>query len=60
VEPAGSEAFVHLTLAGGELLVARVASEERPRADEAVRVAVAREDVHLFDGETGQRVEWTT
>jgi len=58
VEPAGSEAFVRLALGEAEL-VARVAVEERPVPGETVRVAVAERDVHLFDAESGQRLEWT-
>jgi ABC-type sugar transport system ATPase subunit len=57
LEPVGSEAYVHLDV-DGTRLVARVTTDERPRADETVGVAVRREDVHLFDRETGSRVEW--
>jgi ABC-type sugar transport system ATPase subunit len=58
VEPAGSEAFVHLALDGAEL-IARVPSEERPRIGETVHVAIDARDIHLFDAESGQRLEWT-
>jgi multiple sugar transport system ATP-binding protein len=57
VEPVGSEAFVRLRLAGDEL-VARVDADERPSAGDEVRVTVRREDVHVFDAETGDRAAW--
>ena len=53
VEVAGGDAFAHLT--GG--LVARVAAESRPSEGDEVRLGVRPEDVHLFDAETGERVE---
>jgi ABC-type sugar transport system ATPase subunit len=49
---------VHLR-AGRHELVARVVAEGRPRAGETVHVEVRREDVHLFDAQTGVRVAWT-
>ena len=55
VEVAGSEAFVFLERG----LVARVAAEARPVEGSEVRVAIRREDAHLFDSATGERVEWT-
>jgi ABC-type sugar transport system ATPase subunit len=58
VEPAGSEAFVHLQVGGAEI-VARVPSDERPRVGEPVRIAVDPRDAHLFDADSGQRLEWT-
>jgi len=57
VEVVGPDALVHLR-ADGCALVARVPAEERPRAGDSVRVGVRRADVHLFDAETGRRVEW--
>ena len=59
VEPAGSESFVHLRLDGHDLL-ARIVDGARPREGETVRVDVAAQDVHLFDRETGRRVEWSS
>ncbi|MGH3005125.1 MAG: ABC transporter ATP-binding protein [Gaiellaceae bacterium] len=59
VEPVGSEAYLRLRLAGGEELAARVDAAERPAPGDEVRVAVRREDVHVFDAETGERVSWT-
>jgi ABC-type sugar transport system ATPase subunit len=58
VEPAGSEAFVHLRLHGADV-VARVPSGERPRVGETVRVALHPRDLHVFDAESGKRLEWT-
>jgi ABC-type sugar transport system ATPase subunit len=55
VEPAGSEAFVHLDAAGARL-VARVQPEELPEAGQRVRVGIRPGDVHRFDAE-GKRVE---
>jgi ABC-type sugar transport system ATPase subunit len=59
VEPAGSEAFVHLDV-DGEHLLARVPGDERPEPGETVRVAVVARDLHLFDAESGQRLQWTS
>ena len=53
VEVAGGDAYVHLS--GG--LVARVAADVRPVEGEDVGLGIRREDVHLFDLETGRRVE---
>jgi ABC-type sugar transport system ATPase subunit len=54
VEITGSEAYVHLD-AG---LVARVSAERRPSEGEEVRVAIRREDAHLFDEHSGERRGW--
>ena len=58
VEPVGTEAYAHL-LVNGARVVARVAADRRPEPGTRVGVAVRREDVHLFDAETGRRLEWT-
>jgi ABC-type sugar transport system ATPase subunit len=58
VESAGSEAFAHLEI-GGQRLVARVPADARPQPGETVGVDVAARDVHVFDAESGDRVEWT-
>jgi ABC-type sugar transport system ATPase subunit len=55
VEVAGSEAYVHLENG----LVARVPAEAAPAEGAEVRVAIRRDDVRLFDAETGKRLEWT-
>jgi ABC-type sugar transport system ATPase subunit len=54
VEPAGSEALVHLDVTGVRL-VARVRPEELPEPGQSVRVAIRAEDVHRFDAE-GKRI----
>jgi ABC-type sugar transport system ATPase subunit len=54
VEPAGSEAFVHLDVSGSRL-VARVRPEELPEVGRRVRVAIRPGDVHRFDSE-GKRI----
>jgi len=58
VEVVGADAVLHLR-AGGHELVARVSAEGRPRAGERVQVEARRDDVHLFDAESGERVSWT-
>jgi ABC-type sugar transport system ATPase subunit len=54
VEPAGSEAFVHLDAAGCRL-VARVAPEQLPSVGQRVPVGIRPADVHRFDPE-GRRI----
>ena len=55
VEVAGSEAYVHLENG----LVAHVPADARPAEGAEVHVAIRREDVRLFDAESGERLEWT-
>jgi ABC-type sugar transport system ATPase subunit len=55
VEPAGSEAFVHVDAAGSRL-VARVQPEDLPEPGACMRVAIRPADVHRFDRE-GKRIE---
>jgi ABC-type sugar transport system ATPase subunit len=50
VEPAGSEAYVHLEAAGARL-VARVSPDDVPEPGTQVRVGIRSADVHLFDRE---------
>jgi multiple sugar transport system ATP-binding protein len=57
VEPAGSEAFVHVQ-AHGTTVIARVPSGERPRVGETVPVELHPRDFHVFDAETGVRLAW--
>ena len=54
VEPAGSEAFVHLDAAGCRV-VARVPPEQLPAVGQRVRVGIRPGDVHRFDPE-GRRI----
>jgi ABC-type sugar transport system ATPase subunit len=56
VEPVGGEAYVHLHAAGLEL-VARTDAAARPSVGDTVRVSLRPGDVHVFDAETGERVE---
>ena len=58
VEPVGSEAYVHVELAG-ERLVARVDATRRPRPGDEVALAADSAHAHLFDAATGRRVPWT-
>jgi multiple sugar transport system ATP-binding protein len=53
VEAAGDETFLHLTVAGHEL-VARVGSELRPSVGSVVRVDIPRQSAYLFDAATGR------
>jgi ABC-type sugar transport system ATPase subunit len=55
VEPAGSEAFVHVDAAGARL-VARVPPDAPPAQGQRVRVGIRPTDVHRFDAE-GRRAE---
>ena len=54
VEPAGSEAYVHLDAAGARL-VARVPPDDVPEPGAELRVGIRPNDVHRFDRE-GKRV----
>ncbi|MGO9456744.1 MAG: ABC transporter ATP-binding protein [Acidimicrobiales bacterium] len=58
VEALGAEAHVICRLADSSRLVVRQeAARPRPDIAEGVRVAVDPDGVHLFDGETGRRLE---
>ena len=57
VEVVGADAHVHLSLAGGGQVVARVPVSARPRPGDRVRVTVSPSDIHVFDAHTGARVE---
>jgi ABC-type sugar transport system ATPase subunit len=48
VEPAGSEALVHVDVAGHRL-VARLRPEELPAVGEQVRIGIRQADAHRFD-----------
>jgi ABC-type sugar transport system ATPase subunit len=58
VEAAGTDAFAYLDVGGGRV-VARVPADVRPQPGENVGVEVAERNVHVFDRETGDRIEWT-
>ena len=55
VETVGSDAYLHLDLAGTRI-VARVDADRRYAVGDTVRVAVRPADVHRFDAATGERV----
>jgi ABC-type sugar transport system ATPase subunit len=57
VEPVGSEAYLQVDVQG-TIVLARVEAVSRPAAGDTVHLSVRREDVHLFDRQTGSRVEW--
>ncbi len=57
VEPLGSETLVHGSLPGGEVMTVRVAGATAPLAGAMMRVTLPPESLHLFDAESGQRLE---
>ena len=58
VEVVGADAHVHARLDAHEVVV-RLPVGSRPRVGDEIRLAARREDVHLFDAETEERVAWT-
>jgi multiple sugar transport system ATP-binding protein len=54
VEVAGSDAFLHLDRG----LVAKVSADDRPSEGEEVGITIDRAGTHLFDEDSGERVEW--
>ncbi|CAN5195075.1 sn-glycerol-3-phosphate ABC transporter ATP-binding protein UgpC [soil metagenome] len=57
VEPTGSEVQVNAKLASGEEIVAVFRERHLFQPGEIIRLAPAPGLVHLFDGETGRRIE---
>jgi multiple sugar transport system ATP-binding protein len=57
VEPLGSEQIVYVTMPGGTDFVAAVGAEVTPRVDEPVSLTIPGAAMHLFDAETGGRIE---
>jgi multiple sugar transport system ATP-binding protein len=57
VEPMGNEQIVYVTLSGGDRLVAVAPPEELIRPGDIVSVRVRPEGVHMYDAETGSRIE---
>jgi ABC-type sugar transport system ATPase subunit len=55
VDVVGEDSYVYLSVSGHSV-VARVPTDARPRLGAAIRVGVRRNDIHLFDAETGRRV----
>jgi ABC-type sugar transport system ATPase subunit len=54
VEVAGSDAFLHLDRG----LIAKVSADARPAEGDDVAIAIDRSTAHLFDEDSGERVEW--
>lgn len=61
VEELGSDAFVYGRgdLPGAPLLVARFEGQEPPAKGEAIRLNAAPEFVHVFDTESGNRIDYS-
>jgi multiple sugar transport system ATP-binding protein len=59
VEPMGNEQIVYVTLSGGDKLVAVAPPEAVIRPGDTVSIDVRPEGVHLFDAESGKRIEPT-
>ena len=59
VEPLGTEVYVRLML-GEDEIVARAGAGREPDLGQEVGVAVDPGDLHLFDADSGARIEWTT
>jgi multiple sugar transport system ATP-binding protein len=57
VEPMGNELIVYITLPGGDRLVATAPPQAPIRPGDTVSVRVLPEGAHLFDAESGKRVE---
>lgn len=54
VDVVGEDSYVYLSV-GGQSVVARVRTANRPHLGAAIRVGVRRSDLHLFDAATGRR-----
>ena len=57
VEPLGSDVFVHGVTGGGDAVVARLAGDARLAPGERVALSAPAGQVHLFDEESGERIE---
>jgi multiple sugar transport system ATP-binding protein len=57
VEPMGNEQIVYVTLSGGDKLVAVAPPEAIIRPGDTVSINIRPEGVHLFDAETGERIQ---
>ena len=57
VEPMGIEQIVYVTLSGGDKLVAVAPPQEVIRPGDTVSIRVRPEGVHIFDAESGNRIE---
>jgi multiple sugar transport system ATP-binding protein len=57
VEPMGNEQIVYVTLSGGDRLVAVAPPQEMIKPGDIVSIRVRPEGVHIFDAETGSRID---
>jgi len=57
VEPMGNEQIVYVTLTGGDRLVAVAPPQETIRPGDIVSIRIKPEGVHIFDAESGSRIE---
>ena len=57
VEPMGNEQIVYVTLSGGDRLVAVAPPQELIKPGDIVSIRVRPEGVHIFDAETGKRID---
>ena len=57
VEPMGNEQIVYVTLSGGDRLVAVAPPQELIKPGDIVSIRVRPEGVHIFDAETGGRID---
>src|SRR6476646_5837253 len=57
VEPMGNELIVYVTLSGGDRLVAVAPPNAMTKPGDTVSIRVRPEGVHVFDGETGRRID---
>jgi len=57
VEPMGNEQIVYVTLSGGDRLVAVAPPQEPIKPGDIVSIRIRPEGVHIFDAETGSRIE---
>ena len=56
IEPLGPESLITLDHAGG-FLVVRIFADEPPDVDDRVEFSFAPEHVHVFDSESGERID---
>ncbi len=59
VEPMGNEQIVYVTLSGGDKLVAVAPPNDPIRPGDIVSIRIRPEGVHVFDGESGRRIDPT-
>jgi multiple sugar transport system ATP-binding protein len=57
VEPMGNELIVYVTLSGGDKLVAVAPPQDPIKPGDIVSIRVRPEGVHIFDGDSGKRID---